>query len=409
MNLLIKEQRSQGIASAQALSDYHLQFIAITNWLIKKARLSKLEQQRAYIRAFQPHFLSAITHRLELKNPDHEHPDTPFSVEKVFEAARFLLQKAASSGRPITVPSSPSSPSLAVPSNGAIAVEKFIPFMTDFAKTIVDAVKSSRTQDLLPRKNIVATKVTRPRFNHVPFWYVAPQATAPTTKQQTIPNFHQPTHAVQVITLSDPIIATENPQVTPSQRAVHISISQPTTTENTNGHTQSDTTHSPSINKKITIPDKIPVIKQSSQQLLNSQITNETDSYSPSPSTDALAIQLPTTAILLSNIAATQSRPTHLASNQFLPANITDSNSPSPSTIKTSRSNTAVDHATNGINAFSVIAIKYQPIPRKVKNIIGKITEKFKIIQAINGKILRPPYDPRTHPVWVKRRPFPVP
>jgi hypothetical protein len=45
MNLLIGERQCLGINSTKDLSDYHLQFIAITTWLISKGQLGNLEQQ----------------------------------------------------------------------------------------------------------------------------------------------------------------------------------------------------------------------------------------------------------------------------------------------------------------------------------------------------------------------------
>ena len=49
MDLLVGEQQQVGITSTKDLSDYHLQFIAITTWLIRKGQHSDLGQQRAYI------------------------------------------------------------------------------------------------------------------------------------------------------------------------------------------------------------------------------------------------------------------------------------------------------------------------------------------------------------------------
>jgi hypothetical protein len=73
MDLLIGERQHFGINSTKDLSNYHLQFIATTTWLISKGQLSDLEQQRAYIRAFQSPLLSAIMNCLQLKNANH-HP-----------------------------------------------------------------------------------------------------------------------------------------------------------------------------------------------------------------------------------------------------------------------------------------------------------------------------------------------
>ena len=49
MDLLIGERQHVGITSTKDLSNYHLQFIAITTWLISKGQLGDLEQQRAYV------------------------------------------------------------------------------------------------------------------------------------------------------------------------------------------------------------------------------------------------------------------------------------------------------------------------------------------------------------------------
>jgi hypothetical protein len=91
MDLLIGERQCLGINSTKDLSNYHLQFIAITTWLISKGQLGDLEQQRAYIRAFQSTLVSAIMNHLQLKNADH-HPNVPHRVKEVYEAARFVLQ-----------------------------------------------------------------------------------------------------------------------------------------------------------------------------------------------------------------------------------------------------------------------------------------------------------------------------
>jgi hypothetical protein len=60
MDLLIGECQHIGIATTNELSEYHLQFLAITTWLIDKEQLSPLEQQCGYIQAFQPTLLTSI-------------------------------------------------------------------------------------------------------------------------------------------------------------------------------------------------------------------------------------------------------------------------------------------------------------------------------------------------------------
>src|SRR5271163_1946262 len=91
MELLISERRRKGITSARDLSDYHLEFLAITPWLIDQKQLDDIEQRRAYIRAFQYQLLTPIMDRLQIKNPEH-HPSIPYHVTEVYEAARYILQ-----------------------------------------------------------------------------------------------------------------------------------------------------------------------------------------------------------------------------------------------------------------------------------------------------------------------------
>src|SRR5271155_4769354 len=94
VDLLVGERQRLGINNTNDLSDYHLQFLVITSWLIDKKQLGDLEQQRAYIRAFQPTLLVAIINRLQMKFPDH-HPNIPHQIHVVYEAARFVLQGSA--------------------------------------------------------------------------------------------------------------------------------------------------------------------------------------------------------------------------------------------------------------------------------------------------------------------------
>src|SRR5271156_3106202 len=116
MDLLIGQRLRLGLTTMQELSDYHLQFLGITRWLISKGHLADLEQQRAFLRAFQPQFLVLVMNRLTIKKPDH-HPDIPYKIEDVYEAARFVLQGASvniyvpATSTPITASAPSTSPS----------------------------------------------------------------------------------------------------------------------------------------------------------------------------------------------------------------------------------------------------------------------------------------------------------
>jgi hypothetical protein len=91
MDILTGERLRLGIHSADELADFHMRFLAITNWLINRRQLSDLEQQRSYIQAFQSSLLTPILTRLQIKFPD-QHPDAPYKVSDVYEAAKFTLR-----------------------------------------------------------------------------------------------------------------------------------------------------------------------------------------------------------------------------------------------------------------------------------------------------------------------------
>ena len=90
MDILIGERLRIGIRTALGLADFHERILAITNWLFERRQLSDLEQQRSYIQAFRPALLTSILTRLQIKFPD-QHPDVPYKVSDVYEAAQFVL------------------------------------------------------------------------------------------------------------------------------------------------------------------------------------------------------------------------------------------------------------------------------------------------------------------------------
>src|SRR6202522_1980838 len=141
INSLTDESQRLGMASVQDLSDYHLQFLAITTWLIKKGQLSELEQGRAYIRAFPAQLQSTIVTRLQFKNPYH-HPGIPYPVTDVYNTAKSLLHGISSLGitsqvQPITAP--------VLPTENPIQNKNFAPLIAEIKKTIIETVKTAHT------------------------------------------------------------------------------------------------------------------------------------------------------------------------------------------------------------------------------------------------------------------------
>src|SRR6202522_738607 len=134
---LTDERQRLGMTSVQDLSDYYLQFMAITTWLIKKGQLCKLGQKRAYIRAFPAQLLPTIVTRLQGNFPKH-HPGIPYPVTDVYNTPRTILQgiHITSPVQPITAPSEPTE----IP----IKTENLAPVMAKLSKTIIQAVKSNQ-------------------------------------------------------------------------------------------------------------------------------------------------------------------------------------------------------------------------------------------------------------------------
>lgn len=150
MDLLIGERQRLGISTMNDLAEFHLNFLSITTWLIKKQQLGTLEQQRGYLRAFQPRLLGAINNRLQMKYPDH-HPNIPHTVKDVYEAARFIVQSAAIAPQNFFAPTPPNVNPPFVP-DGAVSIAKREPsikqedfgsLFSEFTKSIVEAISQS--------------------------------------------------------------------------------------------------------------------------------------------------------------------------------------------------------------------------------------------------------------------------
>jgi hypothetical protein len=115
MDKLVGEQLRMGILNVSDLGNYYRVFYTITQFLLTKNRISEAEQGRAFIRGFQPDLWHRISHRLEIKLPDHD-PDDFYSLFEINEAAKHVLhgtsqnnflQSSITSTAPPTQPASP--------------------------------------------------------------------------------------------------------------------------------------------------------------------------------------------------------------------------------------------------------------------------------------------------------------
>ena len=158
LDMLIGERQHLGIHSLNELSKYHLRFQAVTSYLLEKKLIGEIEQFNAFIRSFSPAFWKDILHRLQVKYPDH-FPDLPYKISEVYEAARFVLHGLPTGSSAIPIPSFPSqqsspssvsympTPSQSIDSPPTIKAEQLGSILTEFTKSIVEAIKQANASD----------------------------------------------------------------------------------------------------------------------------------------------------------------------------------------------------------------------------------------------------------------------
>jgi hypothetical protein len=158
LDMLIGERQRLGIRSLNELSEYHLRFQAVTSYLLEKKLIGEVEQFNAFVRSFSPAFWKDISRRLQVKYPDH-YPDLPYKISEVYEAARFVLHGLPTGSGAIPIPafppqkSSPSptsympTPSQPVDSPPTIKAEQLGSILTEFTKSIVEALKQANSSD----------------------------------------------------------------------------------------------------------------------------------------------------------------------------------------------------------------------------------------------------------------------
>ena len=158
LEILIADCQQKGINTTEELQAYHLAFVGITTWLIEKDHMGDFEQRSSYSRAFQRHLLGNINSRLQLTNLNH-HPNKPYQISEIYEAARYLLQCSdtaipasyppiavypASSSTQVVASPAPvvaySIPVVASPAEPTVKVETFASALADFSKSFTEAI-----------------------------------------------------------------------------------------------------------------------------------------------------------------------------------------------------------------------------------------------------------------------------
>ena len=139
----VQKYKDEGINSADDLQRFHLRFLAITNWLVKKEQMGIPEQRREYMKSFSQPLLGEIKGVLRAKFLNRD-PNTPHKIEDVYDAARIVLLDKDLYPEATGIPVQPRSvpPAVASPSSsGFVKQETFALAMADLSRTISDALQ----------------------------------------------------------------------------------------------------------------------------------------------------------------------------------------------------------------------------------------------------------------------------
>ena len=97
MEMLISDAQRSIISTSAQLYEFHMQFLAVSSWLIKERQLDSFGQMRSYIKAFQPSLSLAISQHLNIQHPDHD-PCAAYPISDVYDAAQFVLENPSKCG-----------------------------------------------------------------------------------------------------------------------------------------------------------------------------------------------------------------------------------------------------------------------------------------------------------------------
>ncbi len=161
MDKLVGERSRLGVLSLGDLGDYYRQFYTITTFLISKQRLSAAEQSRAFVRGFQPDLWSRISQRLQLKLPDH-FPDDPYDLERIHEAAQFVLHGTPSTllvTSPSPIPPAGSTSSTSTSTSNNVKVEDIATIIERITESFVKALSA---QNNVARNSAPTDRPSRP-------------------------------------------------------------------------------------------------------------------------------------------------------------------------------------------------------------------------------------------------------
>ena len=114
MDALIGQYARTGIRSAAELGEYHRQFLLISRYLVSKNHMATQEQSRTFLHlhGFPAQLEAAVYQRLQVKFLNH-HPDDPYPLSDIYEAASYVLACSTPAPSTLVPPPHQSNPTIA--------------------------------------------------------------------------------------------------------------------------------------------------------------------------------------------------------------------------------------------------------------------------------------------------------
>ena len=155
---LVIDQQTHSITTRADLGAYYREFLRISDFLVKKGRMSSLERNRLYMEGFNRTLRTRILTRLEVQHPDH-YPDDPYDISTFHQCAHFLLAGTAAAptiGQVSQQRSPPSGPSTTT-ATPTPATETTIQRMTTYLQQRMDDLTQQLDARLQARFNTAPT------------------------------------------------------------------------------------------------------------------------------------------------------------------------------------------------------------------------------------------------------------
>ena len=94
LDALVGQHAQLDVKSAAKLGKFHLQFQAISKYLISKNWMSKAEQTQSFLQGLQLNLESQVKNQLQIIKQNHN-PEDLYNLTDLYKAASFVLKGSA--------------------------------------------------------------------------------------------------------------------------------------------------------------------------------------------------------------------------------------------------------------------------------------------------------------------------